>query len=79
MNIKNATTLGLAGNEISKSITGSSDASPSRTAIATSSGVILGACASGAVTITVGAVSAPVTIPLAVASGIVAGVASLFD
>jgi predicted ABC-type sugar transport system permease subunit len=79
MNIKSAATLGLAGNEISKSITGSSDVSPGRTAIATSSGAILGVCASGAVTVTLGALSAPVTIPLAVASGIIAGVASLLD
>jgi hypothetical protein len=79
MNIKNAATLGLAGNEISKTITGSSDISPGRTAIATSTGTILGACASGAVTVTLGAVSTPVTIPLAVASGIIAGVASLLD
>lgn len=79
MNIKNAATLGLAANEISKSIIGSSDVSPSRTAIAVSSGAILGACASGAVTVTLGAVSAPVTVPLALASGLLAGVASLLD
>lgn len=79
MNIKNAAALGLAGNEISKNIIGSSDVSPGRTAIATSSGAILGACASGAVTVTLGAASAPVTIPLALASGLLAGVASLID
>lgn len=79
MNIKNAATLGLTGNEISKTVTGSSEVSPSRTAIATTSGAILGVCASGAATITLGAISAPVTVPLAVASGLIAGVASLFD
>ena len=79
MNIKNAAALGLAGNEISKSVTGSSDVSTGRTVIATSSGAILGACASGAATVVVGVASAPVAIPLALASGLIAGVASLFD
>ena len=79
MKTNNAIPLGLAGNELSKNITGSSDVSIGRTVIATSSGAVLGACAAGAVTVTIGAVSAPVTIPLAVASGLVAGVASLFD
>lgn len=79
MNIKSAAALGLAGNEISKSITGTSDVSPSRTVIATSSGAILGACATGVATVAIGTVSAPVTIPLALTSAVLAGVASLFD
>lgn len=79
MKTNNAIPIGLAGNEISKSITGTSDVSVGRTAVATGSGAILGACASGAATVTLGVVSAPVAVPLAVASGLVAGVASLFD
>lgn len=79
MTTQKAITCGLVGNEISKSITGSSDVSVGRTAIATSSGAILGACASGAATVALGAASAPVTIPLAVVSGLAAGIASLFD
>ena len=79
MTINKAVTLGVTGNELSKSITGSSGVCVSRTVVATSSGVVLGACASGAVTVAAGVATAPVTIPLAVASGLVAGVASLFD
>ena len=79
MTINKAVTLGLTGNELSKTITGSSDACVSRSVVATSSGAVIGACASGAVTVALGVTSAPVTIPLAVASGLVAGIASLFD
>ncbi|WP_076418033.1 hypothetical protein [Colwellia sp. UCD-KL20] len=79
MNINKAAALGLTGNELSKTITGSSDVTASRTAIAASSGIVLGVCASGAATVALGVASTPVTIPLAVASGLVAGIASLFD
>jgi hypothetical protein len=79
MTTHKAITCGLAGNEISKSITNSSGVSVGRTVVATSSGAILGACTSGVVTVALGTVSAPVAIPLAVASGLVAGIASLFD
>ena len=79
MKTNKALTCGLAGNEISKSIIGTNDVSPSRTAVATGSGAVLGACVSGVATMAIGAVSAPAIIPLAVVSGLVAGVASLFD
>lgn len=82
MSIKKAVGLGLAGNELSKVITGSSEASPGRTAVAVGSGAILGASAAGAVSLVVGGaglVAAPVTVPLAVSAAIVAGIASLFD
>ncbi|MDT0602540.1 hypothetical protein [Thalassotalea castellviae] len=79
MTTEKAITCGLAGNEISKSITGSSDVTASRTVVAASSGAVLGACASGAATVALGLASTPVTIPLVVASGLVAGIASLFD
>lgn len=79
MNINKAVALGLTGNELSKTVTGSSDVSVSRTVVATSSGAVIGACATSVVTVALGTVSAPVAIPLAVASGLVAGVASLFD
>lgn len=51
MTTEKAITCGLAGNEISKSITGSSDVTASRTVVAASSGAALGVCASGAATI----------------------------
>jgi len=71
--------FGLVGNELSKQITGSNDSSVSRTAVAISSGAAAGALTSGAIVIGAGVASAPVTIPLAVAGGVVAGIASLFD
>ena len=47
--------------------------------MAIGSGAAAGALTSGAIVIGAGVASAPVTIPLAVAGGIVAGIASLFD
>lgn len=87
MSIPQAVGLGLAGNKLSKTITGSTDVSLGRTAVAVGSGAALGATAAG--TLAVGATAvgatalsvaaAPVVIPLAVGSAIVAGIASLFD
>jgi hypothetical protein len=78
MNINKAIACGLAGNELSKQITGTSEVSVSRTAVATGSGVALGIIMSGAA-IGVGVVTSPVTVPLAVSSGLLAGIASLCD
>jgi hypothetical protein len=78
MNVNKAIACGLAGNELSKQITGTSDVSASRTAIATSSGAVLGIMVSGAA-IGVGMVASPITVPLALSSGLVAGIASLCD
>lgn len=79
MSLDKAVSCGLVGNELSKQITGSNDSSISRTAVAISSGAAAGALTSGAIVIGAGVTSAPVTIPLAVAGGVVAGIASLFD
>ncbi|KAF7780881.1 hypothetical protein PMAN_a1988 [Pseudoalteromonas marina] len=79
MSLEKAVACGVVGNEVSKQITGSSEPSLSRTAIAVSSGAVAGATVSGAVVVGLGVASAPVTVPLAVASGLLAGVASLFD
>lgn len=81
MAIPQAVTVGLAGNEISKKITGTSEVSAGRTAVAAGSGAALGAAASGALAVgatALGVASAPVTVPLAVAGAVVAGIASLF-
>lgn len=81
MTIEKAITLGLTGNEISKKITGTDEVSASRTVVATGSGAALGAVAAGAVTVgaaAIGFASAPITVPLAVGSAIVAGIASRF-
>jgi hypothetical protein len=77
MSIDKAVTLGLAGNELSKKITGTSDVSVGRTAVSTGCGTAVGAVASGALIIS-GVAAAPVAIPLAVASGAVAFIASLW-
>lgn len=79
MSLNKAVTCGLVGNELSKQITGKCEASIGRTAVAVSSGAAAGAITSGAIIIGAGAVSAPVTVPLAVAGGVIAGIASLFD
>lgn len=78
MTINKALTCGVAGNEISKSITGTSEVSASRTVVATGSGAAVGALVSTSAIVALG-ITAPVTVPLTVASGVIAGIASLFD
>ncbi len=80
--IDKAIAVGLAGNTVSKKITGTEEVSAGRTAVAAGSGAALGAVAAGALTIgaaAVGVASAPITVPLAVGGAIFAGIASLFD
>jgi hypothetical protein len=79
MTFKKAVTIGLAGNELSKSLTGTSEVSAGRTAIATGSGAILGTLTSSALTLSIGAITVPIALPLAVTGGLAAGIASLFD
>lgn len=79
MTIPQAVTLGVTGNEISKKITGTSDVSAGRTAVATGAGAALGAAAAGTLVVAGVAAAAPVTVPLAVAAGAVSFIASLFD
>ncbi|MBB1125601.1 hypothetical protein [Thiospirillum jenense] len=97
MTIHKALGLGLAGNELSKKITGTSEVSAKRSAVATGAGATLGVVATealvigstAAATVSTGAVAtaaatlataaAPVVVPLAIAAGAVAFIASLFD
>ncbi|WP_119157784.1 hypothetical protein [Caldimonas tepidiphila] len=79
MTIAQAVTLGVAGNELSTKITGTSEASAARTAVATGTGAALGAAAAGTLVVAGVAAAAPVTVPLAVAAGAVSFIASLFD
>ncbi len=77
-----AINVGLVGNEISKRISGTNEVSVGRTAVAVGSGAAVGAFTAG--TMTVGAVafgvaSAPIAVPLAIAGGVISGIASLFD
>jgi len=87
MTMIQAVTAGLAGEKLSRAITGTSKVSAGRSAIATGSGALLGGVAAGTVTVaasavgftTLAAATAPVTVPLAVASGAVAFIRSLWD
>ncbi|HDR9166007.1 TPA: hypothetical protein QDB28_006494 [Burkholderia vietnamiensis] len=82
MTIEKAVSVGLLGNEISKKVTGTDEVSVGRTAVATGSGAALGAVAAGTIAVgatALGVASAPITVPLAVAGGLIAGIASLFD
>lgn len=82
MTILKALNIGLIGNEMSKKVTGSSDVSLGRTAVSAACGGALGAAAAGTLVVggaALGAVAAPVAVPLALASAVVAGIASLFD
>lgn len=82
MVMEKAVSCGLAGNEISKRITGSSDVSPGRTAVATGAGAALGLVAAEVATVGLAAVgtvaAAPIAVPLALVSAGIAGIASLF-
>jgi hypothetical protein len=82
MTIEKMVGIGVAGNELSKTITGTDEVSIGRTAVAAGSGAAIGAVAAGTLTVgaaVVGVAAAPVTIPLAVGGAIIAGIASLFD
>lgn len=83
MSLIEAITIGKAGNEASKILTGSDDTSAGRSAVATGAGATLGAVSAGSLTMgaaAVGvAVSAPIVVPLAVAGAIGGFIASLFD
>lgn len=86
MSIDKALGLGLAANEVSKTITGSNETTLGRSVVATGVGTAFGAAASGGLVVaseavglaSLAAAAAPVVVPLAVASGVVALVASLF-
>jgi len=78
MTIDKAVLIGLAGNEISKKIAGTDEASIGRTILATASGGVVGAAAAGTLVVS-SLAAAPVTIPLAMCGAVIAGIASLFD
>lgn len=82
MTIHKAIAIGLTANEVSKKITGSDESSAARTAVATGTGALMGMAAAGTITVgaaALGVATAPVTVPLALFSAGVAGIASLFD
>lgn len=78
---------GLDGEKLSRTITGTSEVSAGRSAVATGAGAALGAVATGSLVVGASAVgatalaaaAAPVVVPVAVVSGLVGFVASWFD
>lgn len=87
MTIAQAVTAGLAGEKLSRVITGTDEVSAGHTVVATGSGALLGGAATGAVATGAAAAgftalataAAPVVIPVAVVSGAVALIRSLWD
>ena len=79
MTIAQAVTAGLAGEKLSRTLTGTDEVSAGRTAVATGSGALLGGVATGAVAVGLGVAAAPVVIPVAVVSGLIAGIRSLWE
>ena len=79
MTIAQAVTAGLAGEKLSRTITGTDEVSAGRTAVATGSGALLGGVATGAVAVGLGVAAAPVVIPVAVVSGLIAGIRSFWE
>lgn len=87
MTLPQAIATGITGEKLSRAITGTSEVSAGRSAVATGSGAFLGAAASGAVVVGASAVgatalaaaAAPIVVPVAVVSGAVAFIRSLWD
>jgi hypothetical protein len=79
MTIAQAVTAGLAGEKLSRTLTGTDEVSAGRTAVATGSGALLGGVATGAVAVGLGVAAAPVVIPVAVVSGLIAGIRSFWE
>lgn len=82
-----AITAGLAGEQLSRRITGTDEVSAGRSAVATGAGAIIGgAAAAGLGTAATAAgltaaatIAAPVVLPVAIVSGAVALIRSLWD
>lgn len=87
MTIPQAIGLGLVGEKLSREITGTEEVSVGRSTVAVGTGAALGAAATGALVVGAGAVgatalaaaAAPIVVPLAIASGVIAGIRSFFD
>jgi len=82
MTIQKSIIIGIGGNEVSKQITGTSEVSSGRSAVATVAGGTMGAVAGGVLSVgatAAGMAAAPVVVPLVVASAAVSFIASLFD
>lgn len=76
--VQAAVTAGLAGEKLSRTITGTSEVSAGRSAVAAGSGALLGGVATVGLSSLV-AVAAPVVIPVTLASAVVACIRSFWD
>lgn len=87
MSIQNAVIAGLAGEKLSRTITGTNQVSTGRSVIATGSGAFLGGVAGGAISVaasaagltTLATAASPIVVPIAVVSGAVGLIRSLWD
>ena len=87
MTIPQALTTGLAGEKLSRAITGTDEISVGRSIVATGSGYVLGGVAAGSIAVgasaagftALAAAAAPVVVPVAVVSGAIALIRSLWD
>lgn len=87
MSIQQSIYAGLAGEKLSRTITGTNDVSAGRSVVATGSGALVGGLTTGAVAIGASAVgvsalatvAAPLVIPVALAAGAVSFIRSLWD
>jgi hypothetical protein len=87
MSLEKAVTFGLAGEKLSRTITGTSDVSVGRSAVATGAGATLGAIGTGSLVVgatvagasSLAAIAAPLVVPVAVGAGVVSLIRSLFD
>ncbi|NLY16890.1 MAG: hypothetical protein GXZ05_11040 [Gammaproteobacteria bacterium] len=87
MTIDKAFAAGIAGDKVSRTITGTDEVSAGRTTVAAGAGAAIGAAATGGLALGASAVgatalaaaAAPVVIPVAVFSAIVGGISSLFE
>lgn len=87
MSLPQAIALGISGDKLSRTITGTDKVSAGRSAVATGAGAALGAASTGALVVgasslgatAVAAAAAPLVVPMAVAAGAISLIASLFD
>ena len=82
MGIPQAITAGLAGEKLSRTLTGTSEVSAGRSIVATASSAALGAVSVGALSVgttVLAAGAAPVVVPVAIAASVVGLIRSLFD
>lgn len=78
MSFIKAISLGCTGNKLSKQITGTEEVNAGRSAVAVGTGMTLGGIATSGLVVA-GVASAPIVVPLAIATGLVAGIASMFE